>query len=676
MYNRPVAIWALAVTPYGSPFDAAFGGPEESSQSPSTSFQTLKGSSEAQNYLQSVKNKPYLPPASELVRHPLWPRPPLLLQSRVHPHDFILSNLCQNIGVRTHRVAFPHGSDPEVYSFDMRADKLLSLEWNYPPTADQNGKWVLTSVEGTSTSESFHMEPEVFFRAYFGILEAKSADDVCTIRFSKRPIKKMNTVSLMPTLDEFRLMIEIEHESRNFSDVEIGQESNQFHMDSTFDPSANFDSYYSSKSSFTVDPPHHLEPEVPILTSRNPFADSDARSVDWMTNPDKTRSLSSHSQLNLLDLTPTIHAPLRYVTNESKLPPGSHNAERIHSTMERNTGVLNVDTDESPEFRIFGAAKRLAIENRTRPLKENANASPEPRNFGAANLTHHSGEEPVGTDVERALRFDTRRLYALDTDSDDQKYKAVTRADESRFSFNAVSARGTTAKTGKLNTVVDAHFESMSANELESRHRFNRDSSDSKDLIFSIDDDETLLSPVQADQHGILVRDFGCVQHTSAPKLPSPSAVDLPQLQASPVTTALLQEFLADTKQERELTARIAQLRASSVSSVRRRGRVQRTSASKPPSTRAVTSPPPRASLVSTAPQLDVRTGGSSTKWESAGLVFDALWRYVGMPPEPVWWVRLCFGVLDWLLTVLLLVVVNAGLVTIFLIYAAGPVSA
>ena len=195
----------------------------------------------------------------------------------------------------------------------------------------------------------------------------------------------------------------------------------------------------------------------------------------------------------------------------------------------------------------------------------------------------------------------------------------------------------------------------MSANELESRHRFNRDSSDSEDLIFSIDDDETLLPPVEADQHRILVRDFGCVQHT-APKLPSPSAVDLPQLQASPVTTALLQEFLADTKQERELTARIAQLRASSVSSVRRRGRVQRTSASKPPSTHAVTSPPPRASLVSTATQPDIRTGGSSIKWESAGLVFDALWRYVGMPPEPVWWVHFCFSVLDWLLTVLLLV--------------------
>jgi len=651
MYDQPTGNWELAISPFGAP--------EEDLQSASTNFDTLNGTHEAQSYLRTVNHNSHLPAASKLVGDPVWPNPPLLHQSRAHLRDYISSNLCQNIGVRTHRVTLPQGSDPEGFSFDMRLDKLLSLEWDYALTDGQN-------VEGTSTSESFHMEPEVFFGEYFDILEAKAADDVCTIRFSKRPIKKVNAVSLMPTVNEFRLMAETEYKSRNFSPVKIGQEKNHSNMCSAFsDASASSGSYYSSKSSFIVNLPYYLEPEFPFSGSHNPLTASDARSVDEMANAETTQSLSSYSQLNLLSLTPVIHAPLRSVGSESKLPAGSHNAERIHSTMGNGTGALNVDANATSELRIFGAANNRGggfmtddagrtpytcypIGTRTACVLESKVSTRRTRqsyrnvhrgeNLGkqtrhssmkdlylttsstdeaeSAVIAHHSGEELLDPDVESVLRFATRALSALDTDFEDENHDALTRADESRLSFNGVTTRGTTATTGKFNAVVDAHLESMSADELDLRRSSNRDSFDPEDLIFSVDDDEALPPPVQADQHGTITYGLGHVQHTVAPK-PSP--------------------FRA-----------IARLppRALPASMARRHGRVQRTAAPKPSSPRAVTRPPPRSSPAKTARRPGIRTGGSSAMLESTGLVFDELWRSVGMSPEPVWWVRLCDNVL------------------------------
>ena len=366
MGDQLTGYWELAVAPFNSPDEET----QTSFPFSSASFDTLGRPHEAQSFLRMDSRPLLLPATSRLVGEPLWPEPPLLFRAQPHSGNYLLSRLCDNIGIKPKFVGFRRGSNLGCLSVVEQMDELLSLEWNFESSERESVEPLRKSAVQIGPSESFQTPPEDFFRDYSNILDETAVEETSELKFSKQPIKKVSEISLMPAPDTIRLIWEIERDRRNYFSAEMEEGQSRLHQlysvfsDTTHSPSQRScrpSSYVTGKSSFIVDPPHHPEPEVPVLEGGDTFTMLDARSEDIMANVVATSSTSNPSHTSLLSPTPSIGGALCSAEHEWKpykalSSAGFDVAERTRCTTQHEWSVnLSLDTNANlepqPRFR-------------------------------------------------------------------------------------------------------------------------------------------------------------------------------------------------------------------------------------------------------------------------------------------------------------------------------------
>ena len=281
MGNYNIGFWELAAAPYGPPAEDGC-----LSASSSSHFDPIVGSWLAQSFLRAVLPLVYIPPTSHRIASPCWPRVQLLRDARPRCTwgKFLLSDLCDDNGL--HPDFEPQENEWQPYRFlalgyrDLREQR----ERNQEQMDAEYREWEQRGGNEESWNET---EEHANFFNTRPVRVVTVVKNSC-FDFSKKAIKQVSTISLMPAPDTIRLV----SKRLNLTYLDFRETYGpQLDLPSAFsDTTAS--SCYSSEGSYVTNPFYHGDARgenhtFPVLEADCRFPTSAAPSFGTVADIDR-----------------------------------------------------------------------------------------------------------------------------------------------------------------------------------------------------------------------------------------------------------------------------------------------------------------------------------------------------------------------------------------------------